>query len=164
MAQFLRRHRRAFATIGLVLVLQACGHKNGLVPPVNSPEAAQYLTIINQQAAANNVPRNLILAIISVESGGNPNAIGASGSLGLMQLKAATARQYGASNALDPASNIAAGARYLHALLTRYNGNTTLAVAAFNSGPHAVDVAGGVPPQSRAYVQKVMNAYAALPR
>jgi soluble lytic murein transglycosylase-like protein len=152
-----------FAVLCFVLALTGCGHKNGLVPPVNSPEATQYLTIINQQAAANGVPRNLILAIVSVESGGNPSAVGPSGSLGLMQLKAATARQYGASNALDPASNIAAGARYLHALLTRYHGSVTLAVAAFNAGPRAVDNAHGVPPQSRAYVQRVMNVYEAMP-
>ncbi len=152
------------AVLALAAALAGCGHKNGPLPPVTSQEASQYLAIVNQQAAANNVPRNLILAIISVESGGNPNAVGSSGSLGLMQLKASTAHQYGASNALDPASNIAAGARYLHALLARYNGNVTLAVAAFNAGPRAVDNAQGVPPQSRAYVQKVMNAYAAMPR
>ena len=157
--------RRWAALAILVAGLVACGHRSGLIPPV--PPAAtleQYVRIINMQAARNHVPPALIGAIIAVESGGNPRAIGASGSIGLMQLKPATAAHYGVTDLFNPAANIMAGARYLRDLLSRFRGNVILAVAAYNVGPAAIAAARGVPRKSNGYVERVMGIYNAILR
>lgn len=77
--------------------------------------------------------------------------------MGLMQLMPGTAREVGVSDARNPTHNIRGGAQYLAGLLAQFKGNTTLATAAYNAGPGAVEKYGGVPPyaETQAYVQRV---------
>jgi soluble lytic murein transglycosylase-like protein len=152
----LTRRAAVFAT--LIASLAGCGHR-ALLPPV-PPTATleQYARIIYTQAANNHVPPALIGAIIAVESGGNPRATSASGAMGLMQLKRATAAHYGVTDPYNAAANIAGGARYLRDLLSRFHGNITLAIAAYKVGPAAVVAAHGVP-MGGSYVERVMAIY-----
>ncbi len=78
-----------------------------------------------------------------------------------MQLMPATAAACGIDDPFDPTENVECGAGYLHQLLRRFHGNATLAVAAYNAGPGAVDRYHGVPPyaETRAYVARVIAAY-----
>jgi soluble lytic murein transglycosylase-like protein len=103
----------------------------------------------------------LVRAVIETESNWNSTAVSRKGALGLMQLVPGTAQQMGVNNAFDPKQNLDGGVRYLHSLLTRYNGDLDRALAAYNAGPGAVDRAGGVPHyrETRSYVQKVTDSY-----
>lgn len=144
----------------LVALLVSCGGKNGYLPTALDP--AQLERIIETAARTASVPAALILAVIEVESSGNPRAVNATGSSqGLMQLTHGTALAYGDADRFDPVRNVTAGALYLHDLLTRYHGDVGLALAAWNIGPSAVDRAHGIPAPARPFVTRVLNAYRA---
>jgi len=117
--------------------------------------------IVSESAERNRLDPALVKAVIGVESGGDPGAISRKGARGLMQLIPSTAERYGVSNAFDPAQNVEGGARYLRALLDRYNGDLNKSLAAYNAGENAVERYGGVPNyrETRAYVERVTDTY-----
>jgi soluble lytic murein transglycosylase-like protein len=103
----------------------------------------------------------LVMAVVSVESGFRPGAVSPKGAQGLMQLMPRTAESLGVEDAFDPAQNLDGGARHLGQLLTLYDGDLVKALAAYNAGEGAVHRHGGVPPyrETRAYVKKVLERY-----
>ncbi len=117
--------------------------------------------LVNQAAAAADVDSALLMAVIDVESGGNPQAVSPKGATGLMQLMPETGARHGASNLFDPRQNIEAGARYLRQLM-RLFGDLELVLAAYNAGEGAVKKYGGqIPPyaETMSYVPRVMGRY-----
>ncbi|MFM0061229.1 lytic transglycosylase domain-containing protein [Paraburkholderia phytofirmans] len=119
------------------------------------------LPIINEAAHVADVDSALLMAVIDVESGGNPQAVSPKGATGLMQLMPGTGARHGASDLLDPRQNIAAGARYLKELMRQF-GALPLALAAYNAGEGAVQKYGGqIPPYTETmnYVPKVIARY-----
>jgi soluble lytic murein transglycosylase len=116
--------------------------------------------IINQQAAAEHLDPALVAAVIYAESKFVPRTSSAGGT------------SFKVTDLAHPTVNIAYGSYYLRYLLNRYDGNRTLALAAYNAGMTNVDnwvtrahAAGDsfsvneIPfPQTRAYVAKVEAA------
>jgi soluble lytic murein transglycosylase-like protein len=138
-----------------------------LEPPVAFPHAgipkgiSSFKDIIEEAGAKFGVDPALISAVIRQESGGNPTVKSSAGAMGLMQLMPATAQALGVSNPFDPRQNIFGGVRYLRGLLDRFGGNISLALAAYNAGPGAVQKYGGVPPypETQNYVKSILSLY-----
>ena len=132
------------------------------VPYFGSDKRMRYREQIEAAARAHQIDPALIHAVISAESGYNPFARSPAGAAGLMQLMPATAKRYGANNRMDPTQNIDAGARYLRALMTLFNNDLKLALAAYNAGENAVIRAGNrIPPypETMNYVPRVLKYY-----
>jgi soluble lytic murein transglycosylase-like protein len=117
----------------------------------------EYSKEINAAARRHGLDPALLRAVIHAESGFDASARSPSGARGLMQLMPATARALGVRQPLDPHENIDGGARYLAELLARFRNDVSLATAAYNAGPSAVQAYAGVPPydETRACVQRV---------
>jgi len=122
---------------------------------------ADYHTIINEKAETYDIDPSLIKAVIETESNWNSMAISRKGAMGLMQLMPSTASDMNVHNPFNPEENIEGGTRYLRYLLERYKGDLTLALAAYNAGPNAVEKYGCIPPytETRQYVSKVLSIY-----
>ena len=129
--------------------------------PVRGRETEHVRSAIEKSARSHGIHPDLLRAVIWVESGFNPGAVSPAGARGLMQLMPATAREVGVIDVFSPAHNIDGGARYLRYLLDRYNGNLSLALAAYNAGPGAVDSFRGIPRyrETRQYVNRVLAVY-----
>ena len=108
-----------------------------------------------------NIDVDLLASVVKAESGGNPRAVSSAGAQGLMQLMPGTASDLGVNDSFAPDQNVRGGSTYLDALLTRYNDNLALALAAYNAGPAAVDKYHGIPPysQTRVYVARVIHEF-----
>ena len=120
-------------------------------------DKAQLQDLITKAAKAYNLDPELLLRMAQAESQFNHGAVSKRGAIGVMQLMPQTAKWLGV-DPNDPVQNIDGGARYTRYLLDRYH-NPSLAVAAYNAGPDAVDSAGGVPDngETPAYVHSVLG-------
>ncbi|PTL56219.1 lytic transglycosylase domain-containing protein [Paraconexibacter algicola] len=177
-----RQLRRRRAALVVTALLSLAGGGTLLAPTFN--DAVQEITlplkhedIIRQQAADKGLDPALIAAVIFAESHFRDQTSSA-GAKGLMQLTPATAHYiadksggvtFETGDLSTPQVNISYGSYYLRYLLDKYEGNTTLALAAYNGGEGNVDrwrsERGGqlrvqdIPfPETRTYVAKVQQA------
>jgi hypothetical protein len=132
-----------------------------------SPDATAALTpseihqLLARAGALHNIDADLLASVVQTESGGNAFAVSRAGAQGLMQLMPATASLLNVRDSFAPEQNIGGGTAYLDSLLTRYNDNIALTLAAYNAGPAAVDRYRGIPPyaETRAYVARVIREF-----
>lgn len=124
-----------------------------------------YAELVSAAATANQLPEALLHAVIKSESNYNPGATSPKGAGGLMQLMPGTARDMGVTDVYDPKANIQGGAKYLKRLMTMFDNDIALAVAAYNAGPDAVLSRGRVIPpfaETQRYVPSVLRQYRRL--
>lgn len=127
----------------------------------NNTSRAEIEDLIDKYAEKNGLDSDFVKAVITQESGFNPNATSKCGAMGLMQLMPSTAEGLGVTNAYDAEQNIMGGTKYLKGLMDRFDNNKSLALAAYNAGPNAVKKYGGIPPyaETQNYVKKVLSNY-----
>jgi soluble lytic murein transglycosylase-like protein len=136
-------------------------------------EHVPYGAIIFREARRNDLPPELVAAMVHTESDFRTTLVSEKSAQGLMQIVPSTARELGIQNPFDPEQNIAAGTKYFRYLLDRFE-NETMALAAYNAGEGNVARFGGIPPfretqnyitrvnrRTDRYRQRVQNTYMA---
>ncbi|HEX6177976.1 MAG TPA: transglycosylase SLT domain-containing protein [Thermoanaerobaculia bacterium] len=116
-----------------------------------------YGSIIYREAVRNNLPPELVAAVVETESDFRPRLISHKNAQGLMQIIPSTAEFIGAGDLFNPAENIAAGTKYLRYLHNRFDGDLPMVLAAYNAGEGNVEKFGGIPPfpETINYLRKV---------
>ena len=125
--------------------------------PAESMADTEYDDIIARAAEQYGVEASLIKAMIKMESDFNPNDVSSSGAVGLMQLMPETAKGLGVTDSYDPEQNIMGGTKYIAQKLKEYDGDIELALSAYNAGSGTVRKYGGVPPQCKVYIAKILS-------
>jgi soluble lytic murein transglycosylase-like protein len=115
-----------------------------------------YGDIIYREARRNDLPPELVAAMVHTESDFRPKLVSGKSAQGLMQIIPSTAELLGVDDPFDPEKNIAAGTKYFRYLLDRFD-DETMALAAYNAGEGNVARFGGIPPfaETRDYIIKV---------
>ena len=109
-----------------------------LLPHTAQAQRAQYDALVASHAQANGVPEALVHRVIVRESRYQPHLIGRGGTIGLMQIKLATARGLGytgtAEGLRDPNTNLTYAVKYLAGAYRAANGDHNRAVAYYAGG------------------------------
>jgi len=113
------------------------------------------------------VDSNLILAIIKQESDFDPNSTSSCGATGLMQIMPENFANAGITDKYDVDQNINGGTKLFKEYLNQYDGNTEMALMAYNGGPGTMQKRGvssasdlyKMPQETQNYVPKVMGYY-----
>ena len=130
-------------------------------PSLSLIDSKNFDYLISEFAKKYEIEFALIKAMIRAESGFNPNAISRKGAKGLMQLMPGTALRMNVSNVFNPKENIEGGVRYFKYLLSLFNNDLRLSLAAYNAGENIVAQLGTIPPYRETvdYVRKVLSFY-----
>jgi soluble lytic murein transglycosylase-like protein len=141
------------------------------IPPVESAGVGSsheiicndYDHIIKYYCQLYGIDQELVKIIIEKESEFNPNAVSASGAIGLMQLMPETAEVLGVKDAFNPRENIRGGIKFLRNLFDMFGGNLELTLAAYHAGPGIVKRLNRVPsiPETIEYVYYITSRYGA---
>ncbi|MGL4440181.1 MAG: lytic transglycosylase domain-containing protein [Bosea sp. (in: a-proteobacteria)] len=139
-----------------------CGvFRNPAKTPVDAMQRTEITGLIRQYAKAYGVREELALSVAMQESRFSQNVRSCAGAIGVMQLMPGTAKQLGV-DPYDLEDNIKGGVKYLKDQLIRFEGNETLAAAAFNAGPNRASLqAGRVPniPETQTYVREIFGRW-----
>lgn len=125
-------------------------------PPVK--RLPSVLTLIRTAAEHHEIDPDLLRALVAQESAYDPGAVSVDGAVGLGQLMPVIANWCGLTNRFHRVENIDCSARHLRVLLTKYQGDESLALAAYNAGEPAVDKCHCIPnyPETQDYVARIL--------
>jgi soluble lytic murein transglycosylase-like protein len=144
----------------LLMILSAMASASGKNYP--------YMACFEVASRAHDIDLDLLLAVAAVESNWNATARSAANAHGIMQIRwPQTARHLGSRRVAElynPCLNIDLGARYMHELSQRYNGDVQLMLAAYNYGPTRIQTIEDVPTGVNAYVEKVSRRRSEISR
>jgi soluble lytic murein transglycosylase-like protein len=108
------------------------------LPQTARAQHAEYDVLVATHARANGLPEALVHRVIVRESRYQPALVGRGGTIGLMQIKLATARSLGytgtAEGLRDPETNLTYAVKYLAGAYRAANGNHNRAVAYYAGG------------------------------
>ena len=107
-------------------------------PQTARAQRADYNELVARHAQANGLPEALVHRVIVRESRYQPHLVGRGGTIGLMQIKLATARSLGytgsAEGLRDPDTNLTYAVKYLAGAYRAANGDHARAVHYYASG------------------------------
>lgn len=130
-------------------------------PHLSHPDRQKVLAWVKQIAPGYGIDPELVMAVISAESGFNISAMSNKNAQGLMQLIPETAQRFGVADIWNPIQNIQGGTAYLHWLLRHFDGKVDLVLAAYNAGEKNVERYQGIPPfeETQNYVKHILQRY-----
>ena len=116
------------------------------------------------------VDEKLIKSIIKAESNFNPSVTSSSGAQGVMQIMPANFKMLGITDGYNIEQNINGGTKLLKNYLDRFDGDTKMALMAYNGGPGTMERRGvksesdlyKMPKETQNYVPKVLKFYSEL--
>ena len=113
--------------------------------------------IFERAAQKYDVSYDFLVAVAKAESDFNTKCVSSAGAQGIMQVMPEEQKGLGIKDPFDAEQNIMGAAKLLKAHLKKFNGDYTLAAAAYNAGSGAVKKYGGVPPykETQNYVKKI---------
>jgi soluble lytic murein transglycosylase-like protein len=124
------------------LIVAAALAAGATLPQAAMAGEAEYAGMIAAHARANGVPEALVHRVIVRESRYRPELIGRGGTIGLMQIKLATARGLGytgdAAGLRDPETNLTYGVKYLAGAYHAANGDHSRAIHYYAGGYYYV--------------------------
>jgi len=145
--QTIARHKGGFATVAALAAVVALAGVSSLrlarlqhETNVHS-RVRRWIPLIVRYAKDNDLSPALVRRVIQAESGGDPSARSSRGAVGLMQITPIAEEEvlrrtdWPPGDLTEPAYNLQIGTRYLRLMLQRFDGDTHLALAAYNAGP-----------------------------
>lgn len=130
-----------------------------LQEPIRVPGSLE--PIFKKAAETYGVDEGLLISIAKNESNFRSDAKSSVGAMGIMQLMPGTAQGLGVTDAYDPEQNIMGAAKLLSGKIEQYNGNISLALAAYSAGSGNVKKYDGIPPftETQNYIPRVLSNY-----
>lgn len=127
--------------------------------PITVPASLE--PIFKKAAQTYGVDEGVLIAMAKQESNFHTDSTSSSGAMGVLQLMPETAKYLGVTDAYDPEQNIMGGAKLLAGHLKNYNGNLSLALAAYSAGGGAVKKYSGIPPylETQNHIPRVLSNY-----
>lgn len=127
-------------------------------------------SVVEKYAEKYGVDSKLVLAVIQAESNFDSTATSSVGATGLMQIMPANFDSLGITDGYDIEQNINGGVKLLKEYLDMYDGDTSMALAAYNAGPGTLSRRGvtssndlyKLPTETQNYVPKVLGYYTSI--